>query len=66
MKGYYISGFSVPTMIPVKAINGVSGQEEVIELFVVTGGAECAMLLRLRAQLEEPAVLRTKPHPGQA
>lgn len=49
MKGYYISGFSVPRMIQVKAMHGVSGQEEVMELFVVTGGAECAMLLRLQA-----------------
>lgn len=66
MKGYYISGFSVPRMIQVKAMHGVSGQEEVMELFVVTGGAECAMLLRLQAQLEEPAAFRVKSHPGTA
>lgn len=34
-------------MRPVKALNGVSGREEVIKLFIVTGGVECAMLLRL-------------------
>lgn len=38
---------SVPRMIPVKALNGVSGREEVIKLFIVTGGAECVMPLRL-------------------
>ena len=53
-------------MIPERALNGVSGQEEVIKLFIVTGGAECVMLLRLEAQLEEPAVFRMKPHPGHA
>lgn len=36
----------VPRMIPVKALNGVIGREEVVELFIVTGGAESVMLLR--------------------
>lgn len=56
----------VPRMIPGKALNGVTEREEVIKLFIVTGGAESAMLLRFQAQLEEPAVLRMKPHPGHA
>lgn len=32
---------SVPEMIPAKALNVISGQEEVMKLFIVTGGAEC-------------------------
>lgn len=54
----------VPGMIPGRALNGVSGREEVIKLFIVTDGAECAMPSRLSAHLEEPAVFRTKPHPS--
>lgn len=44
-------------MIPRTALNGVSGQEEVIKLFIVTDGAECVMA---SAHLEEPAVFGTK------
>lgn len=44
--GALVAG-SVPRMIPVNTLNGVSGREEVIKLFIVTGGAECVMLLRL-------------------
>lgn len=54
----------VPGMIPGRALNGVSGREEVIKLFIVTDGAECVMPSRLSAHLEEPAVFRTKPHPS--
>lgn len=44
-------------MIPRTALNGVSGQEEVIKLFIVTDGAECVVA---SAHLEEPAVFGTR------
>lgn len=34
-------------MIPGRELNGVSGREEVIKLFIVTDGAECAMLVEV-------------------
>lgn len=57
--GFTVHGIvdSVSGMIPRTALNGVSGQEEVIKLFIVTDGAECVMP---SAHLEEPAVFRTK------
>lgn len=38
-------------MTPWTALNSISGQEEVIKLFIVTDGAECVMP---SAHLEEP------------
>lgn len=40
-------GKRVPGNVPGNTGNGVSGREEVINVFIVTGGAERAMVWRL-------------------
>lgn len=55
---------SLPGTIVEKPSHVVSRREEVMELFIVTGGAECR--LRLEAQREEPAEFRMKLCLGRA